>query len=70
MTIHLLIKCLPFLQASVGATKKMDIFLTMALPADRGYPISVVVIATAKIQELIGLVCWQYTNEGREPVLQ
>lgn len=56
-------------KASVGATKKMDIFLTMALPADRGYPISVVVIATSKIQELIGLVCWQYTNEGREPVL-
>lgn len=56
-------------KASVGATKKMDIFLTMALPADRGYPISVVVIATSKIQELIGLVCWQYTNEGREPLL-
>lgn len=56
-------------KASVGATKKMDIFLTMALPADRSYPISVVVIATAKIQELIGLVCWQYTNEGREPML-
>ncbi|XP_052790210.1 target of rapamycin complex 2 subunit MAPKAP1-like isoform X2 [Mya arenaria] len=57
-------------KASVGvATKKIDIFLTMALPDDRPYPISVVVVSTAKIQDLIGLICWQYTIEMREPML-
>ncbi|WAR30764.1 LOW QUALITY PROTEIN: SIN1-like protein [Mya arenaria] len=60
----------PHQRASVGvATKKIDIFLTMALPDDRPYPISVVVVSTAKIQDLIGLICWQYTIEMREPML-
>lgn len=58
-------------KASVGvATKKIDIYLTMANPADRPYPMTVVVIASAKIHELIGLICWQYTVEMREPPLQ
>ncbi|KAL4223239.1 Target of rapamycin complex 2 subunit mapkap1 [Mactra antiquata] len=58
-------------KASVGVpTKKIDIFLTMALPEDRPYPMSVVVIASAKIQDLVGLICWQYTIELREPPLQ
>lgn len=58
-------------KASVGvSTKKIDIFLTMAPPEDRPYPMTVVVIATAKIQDLIGLICWQYTIEMREPPLQ
>ena len=58
------------LQASVGvATKKIDIFLTMALPEDRPYPMTVVVVSTAKIQDLVGLICWQYTIELREPPL-
>ena len=50
-------------------TKKIDIFLTMALAADRPYPMTVVTQITAKVQDLIGLICWQYTNEGREPRL-
>jgi hypothetical protein len=59
------------MQASVGvSTKKIDIFLTMVPPEDRPYPMTVVVIATAKIQDLIGLICWQYTIEMREPPLQ
>ncbi|XP_060602079.1 target of rapamycin complex 2 subunit MAPKAP1-like [Ruditapes philippinarum] len=58
-------------KASVGvSTKKIDIFLTMVPPEDRPYPMTVVVIATAKIQDLIGLICWQYTIEMREPPLQ
>lgn len=58
-------------KASVGvATKKIDIFLTMAPKEDRAYPMAVVVVATAKIQDLIGLICWQYTVEMREPPLQ
>lgn len=57
-------------KASIGvATKKIDIFLTMAHPEDRPYPMAVVVSANARIQDLIGLICWQYTMEMREPVL-
>jgi len=52
------------------ATKKIDIFLTMAPPEDRPYPMSVVVVSSAKIQDLVGLICWQYTIEMREPMLQ
>lgn len=59
------------LQASVGTpTKKIDIFLTMCPPGEREYPITVIVVASAKIHDLIGLICWQYTNEGREPKLK
>lgn len=32
-------------------------------------PLEVVVISSATIRDLIGLICWQYTNEGREPKL-
>lgn len=32
-------------------------------------PLEVVIFSTAKVQDLIGLICWQYTNEGREPKL-
>jgi hypothetical protein len=32
-------------------------------------PLEVVIVNTAKVQDLIGLICWQYTNEGREPKL-
>lgn len=58
-------------KASVGVpTKKIDIFLTMASIEDRPYPMTVVVIASAKIQDLVGLICWQYTVQMREPALQ
>ena len=42
----------------------------MALPADRPYPMNVVTLATARVQDLIGLICWQYTVEGRQPPLK
>lgn len=32
-------------------------------------PLEVVIVSTARVQDLIGLICWQYTNEGREPKL-
>ncbi|XP_013405227.1 target of rapamycin complex 2 subunit MAPKAP1 [Lingula anatina] len=51
------------------ATKAIDIFLTMVSDEERPYPMLVVTIATAKVQDLIGLICWQYTNEGRKPAL-
>uniref|UniRef100_A0A8C9HWE9 CRIM domain-containing protein n=1 Tax=Piliocolobus tephrosceles TaxID=591936 RepID=A0A8C9HWE9_9PRIM len=30
---------------------------------------TVVTMASTKVQDLIGLICWQYTSEGREPKL-
>ncbi|XP_077986303.1 target of rapamycin complex 2 subunit MAPKAP1-like [Glandiceps talaboti] len=50
--------------------KKIHIYLTMLLPQERCYPMTVFVIPSAKVQELIGLICFQYTNEGREPALK
>lgn len=32
-------------------------------------PLEVVIVSTARVQDLIGLICWQYTNEAREPKL-
>ncbi|XP_063492083.1 target of rapamycin complex 2 subunit MAPKAP1 isoform X7 [Macaca fascicularis] len=31
---------------------------------------TVVTMASARVQDLIGLICWQYTSEGREPKLK
>ncbi|KAK3593720.1 hypothetical protein CHS0354_013618 [Potamilus streckersoni] len=59
-------------RASVGVvTRKIDIFLTMAPPEERPYPMTVTVVVgnNTKVQDLVGLICWQYTNEGREPML-
>ncbi|KAK2159219.1 hypothetical protein LSH36_156g07027 [Paralvinella palmiformis] len=50
-------------------TKKIQIFLTMAPEEDRSYPMMVVTLATAKVQDLIGLICWQYYTENRSPLL-
>jgi hypothetical protein len=59
------------LQSAVGLpAKKLDIFLMMVEPEDRAYPMPVVTLASAKVQELIGLICWQYTMEGRQPPLE
>lgn len=38
-------------------------------PKTNNDPLEVVIVSTAKVQDLIGLICWQYTNEGREPKL-
>ncbi|XP_078686684.1 target of rapamycin complex 2 subunit MAPKAP1-like isoform X1 [Branchiostoma floridae x Branchiostoma belcheri] len=51
------------------ATKRVDIFLTMTTGKERNFPLTVVVLATARVQDLIGLICWQYTNEAKEPKL-
>lgn len=39
-------------------TKKIKIFLTMLPEENRNYPLEVCVIGTAKIHELIGLICY------------
>lgn len=44
-------------------TRKYGIFLTMLEPAERNYPLHVTVLAQAKVQDFIGLICWKYTLE-------
>ncbi|KAM9721586.1 target of rapamycin complex 2 subunit MAPKAP1 isoform 2-T8 [Dama dama] len=51
------------------ATKKIDVYLPLHSSQDRLLPMTVVTMASARVQDLIGLVCWQYTSEGREPKL-
>ncbi|KAM6110511.1 target of rapamycin complex 2 subunit MAPKAP1 isoform 1-T1 [Pterocles gutturalis] len=51
------------------ATKKIDVYLPLHTSQDKLQPMTVVTIANAKVHDLIGLICWQYTSEGREPKL-
>uniref|UniRef100_A0A3B3ZRC7 Target of rapamycin complex 2 subunit MAPKAP1 n=1 Tax=Periophthalmus magnuspinnatus TaxID=409849 RepID=A0A3B3ZRC7_9GOBI len=51
------------------ATKKIDVYLSMQMGQDKVHPMTVVTIANARVHDLIGLICWQYTSEGREPKL-
>ncbi|XP_075690331.1 target of rapamycin complex 2 subunit MAPKAP1 isoform X2 [Rhinoderma darwinii] len=51
------------------ATKKIDVYLSMQTNQDKMLPMTVVTIANAKVHDLIGLICWQYATEGREPKL-
>nr|XP_014425875.1 target of rapamycin complex 2 subunit MAPKAP1 isoform X5 [Pelodiscus sinensis] len=52
------------------ATKKIDVYLPLHTSQDKLLPMTVVTIANAKVHDLIGLICWQYTSEGREPKLK
>ncbi|KAK3707513.1 hypothetical protein RRG08_016608 [Elysia crispata] len=52
------------------STRKLEIFLAFLPPDQRAYPMTIVVTANARAQEVVGLVCWQYTEEGRKPDLQ
>ena len=51
-----------------GQTKRIVIFLTMS--TQRHIPMEVVTVCSARVQDLIGLICWQYMNENREPKLK
>nr|XP_061800754.1 target of rapamycin complex 2 subunit MAPKAP1-like isoform X4 [Nerophis lumbriciformis] len=51
------------------ATKKIDVYLSMQMSQEKVHPMTVVTIANARVHDLIGLICWQYTSEGREPKL-
>ncbi len=56
---------------SEGApTKRIVIYLTMLPMESRQYPMEVVTLCIARVHDLIGLICWQYTNEGKEPRLK
>ncbi|XP_046403798.1 stress-activated map kinase-interacting protein 1 [Ischnura elegans] len=52
--------------AQVGmAVRQYRIFITMASPSERDYPLEVSVLATAKVRDLVGLVCWKYASEHK-----
>uniref|UniRef100_A0A671QX54 Target of rapamycin complex 2 subunit MAPKAP1 n=1 Tax=Sinocyclocheilus anshuiensis TaxID=1608454 RepID=A0A671QX54_9TELE len=51
------------------ATKKIDVYLSMQSTQEKLHPMTVVTMANARVHDLIGLICWQYTCEGREPKL-
>uniref|UniRef100_A0AAY4EC08 Target of rapamycin complex 2 subunit MAPKAP1 n=1 Tax=Denticeps clupeoides TaxID=299321 RepID=A0AAY4EC08_9TELE len=51
------------------ATKKIDVYLSMQSAQEKLHPMTVVTMANARVHDLIGLICWQYTSEGREPKL-
>ena len=60
------------LQGHIGttATKKIDVYLSMQPAQEKLHPMTVVTIANARVHDLIGLICWQYTSESREPKLK
>ncbi|KAG8199423.1 hypothetical protein JTE90_000291 [Oedothorax gibbosus] len=49
--------------------KKILIYLTMQEAAERNYGMEVICLSNARVHDLIGLICWMYTNEGKEPKL-
>ncbi|XP_787234.2 target of rapamycin complex 2 subunit MAPKAP1 [Strongylocentrotus purpuratus] len=57
--------------AGGGGVKRIEIFLTMVEPTipDRRF-LKVVVTNNAKVQDLIGLICWHYVNKGLQPELK
>lgn len=54
-----------------GNSKRLTIYLTILNEEERKKPLVVEVVNSARIQDLIGLICWQYTNtrESKEPLL-
>lgn len=60
-------------QAHIGSgtsIKKIGIFLDMCEGDAREFPLEIQVVGTAKVSEVIGLICWHYKNEGYEPPLR
>lgn len=52
-------------------TRTIRIFLSLTgNKEERNYPMTICVLATAKVSELIGLVCYKYSQEKREPPLR
>uniref|UniRef100_A0A8C4QUM8 Uncharacterized protein n=1 Tax=Eptatretus burgeri TaxID=7764 RepID=A0A8C4QUM8_EPTBU len=60
------------LQVFVGvmATKKIEVLFPGGSDTETHLSMSVVVVANACVQDVVGLICWQYTNEGRVPKLK
>ncbi len=41
-----------------------------SMQENQDFPMQLSVVASAKVQEVIGFICWKYTGERREPVLK
>lgn len=50
-------------------TRCYEIILHVLPPEQRNKSMQVVIFTQAKVRDLIGLTCWSYTNEEREPKL-
>lgn len=50
-------------------TRTIKIFMMMQLKQERNYPLTICVVASARVSELIGLACFKYNQEKREPAL-
>ena len=62
-----------FSQAQVGSAsviKKIDIFLDMCEGDAREFPMELHVMGTARVLDVIGLICWHYINDGYEPQIR
>uniref|UniRef100_UPI00358E7E16 target of rapamycin complex 2 subunit MAPKAP1-like n=2 Tax=Myxine glutinosa TaxID=7769 RepID=UPI00358E7E16 len=59
-------------RACVGVitTRKIDVLFPGGAAIESDPPLTVVVVANARIQDVLGLICWQYTDEGRLPKLK
>ena len=57
-------------QSQLGvATRTIRIFINLQ-NQDHNYPMTVCVIASAKVSELIGLICYKYNQEKKQPPLR
>ncbi|XP_072016011.1 target of rapamycin complex 2 subunit MAPKAP1-like isoform X2 [Amphiura filiformis] len=59
-------------KAQVGSSsviKQIDIYLDMCEGDAREFPMELHVMGTARVIDVIGLICWHYTNDGYEPQL-
>ncbi len=50
--------------------KKIDIYLAMCEGDAREFPLTIYIMGNAKVLDLIGLICWHYTNDGYQPKLR
>lgn len=52
-------------------TRTIRIYLSLqGSEEERNYPMTICVIASAKVSELIGLICYKYNHEKRDPPLR
>ncbi|OQR71572.1 target of rapamycin complex 2 subunit MAPKAP1-like [Tropilaelaps mercedesae] len=55
---------------SQSSAKTIRVFLPMLPEGERDLPMTVACQGTTRVAQLIGLICWQYTSEGRKPELK
>lgn len=53
------------------SVKKIEIYMKLGEdnPTTPDTPLLIVVVASATVEQTIGLICWKYTNLRREPEL-